>query len=118
MSETTKQKDSYEYRHLLVSAAIKRGLAFQIQEMRRARGWTQQELAERLGTKQESVSLLENPDHGRYTITTLKRLASVFDVALDVRFESFSAFAEYLENMNPESLAVPSYEEQRRKGDV
>jgi HTH-type transcriptional regulator/antitoxin HipB len=102
--------DDKEHRHLLVSATIKRGLAFQIRAMREARGWTQEELAERAGMKQERISLLENPDYGYYTLSTLKRLASVFDVALEAKFVPFSTFFDFLADMTPDDLAVPSYE--------
>ena len=65
------------------------GLAFQLNLMREARGWTQEELARRCDMAQETISRLEDPNYGRYTLKTLKRLAKTFDVGLLVRFVSF-----------------------------
>ena len=78
-----------EYRHEFVSEHVTVGLAFQIHLLREARGWTQEELASRCDMAQETISRLEDPNYGRYTLKTLKRLAKTFDVGLLVRFVSF-----------------------------
>ena len=59
---------------------------------------------------QEGVSRLESLDYGRYTLATLKKLASAFDVALVVRFEPFSQLVDSVVNLSPEDLAVPDFE--------
>lgn len=99
-----------EYRDLFVAEEIDTGLPFQIRALRKDRGWSQRELAERVGMTQEGVSRLENLNYGRFTIATLKRLASVFDVALVVRFEPFSRLVDWTASLSPEDLAVPDYE--------
>jgi transcriptional regulator with XRE-family HTH domain len=99
-----------EYRDLFVIEEINTGLPFQIRAMRQARGWSQKDLADRVGMTQEGVSRLENPDYGKSTLTTLKRLASVFDVGLVVRFVPFSHLVDWAVNFGPEDLAVPDYE--------
>ena len=71
-----------EYRHEFVSEHVTVGLAFQINLLREARGWTQEELAGRCDMAQETISRLEDPNYGRYTLKTLKRLAKTFDVGL------------------------------------
>ena len=63
-----------EYRHEFVSEHVTVGLAFQLNLMREARGWTQEELARRCDMAQETISRLEDPNYGRYTLKTLKRL--------------------------------------------
>jgi transcriptional regulator with XRE-family HTH domain len=83
-----------EYRDLFVTEHIDTGVPFQIRAMRRDRGWSQKELAQRVGMTQEGVSRLENPDYGKLTITTLKRLASALDVGLD---------------LSPKDLIVPDF---------
>lgn len=98
-----------ERRHYLASALIKRGLAEQIREMRDDRGWTQSELAQASNKVQETISQLENPNYGSYTIKTLERLAAAFDVALFVRFGPFSELVNRLVNISPEELAVPEF---------
>ncbi len=99
-----------EYRDIVVSEEIDTGLPFQIRAMRQDRGWSQKELAERLGMTQEGVSRLESLSYGKFTIATLKRLASAFDVALAARFIPFSLLVDWTANFSPEDLAVPDYE--------
>lgn len=96
-------------RHRLSSALIKRGIAEQIREMRDERGWTQAELARASDKVQETISRLENPNYGNYTINTLARIAAAFDVALFVRFGPFSELVDHIVNISPEDLAVPSF---------
>src|SRR5688500_17698094 len=98
-----------EYRDLFVAEEIATGLPFQLRAMRQARGWSQQELAERAGMTQEGISRLESLTYGKFTLTTLKRLASAFDVALVVRFEPFGRLVDWAASMSPEDLAVPDF---------
>ncbi len=98
-----------EYRHEFVDQRITVGVASQIREMRRGRGWTQSELAKESGTRQQVISQIENPDYGKLTLSTLKRIASAFDVALIVKFAPFSELIDDFINRTPESLAVPSF---------
>ena len=97
------------YRDAFVESHIRAGLSFQIRAMRDARGWTQKTLAERANTKQEAISRLENPDYGRFTLETLKRLASAFDVALVVRFAPFSELIDRVSSLRPSDLNVPDF---------
>jgi transcriptional regulator with XRE-family HTH domain len=97
-------------RDYFVNAHISNGLAFQIRTTREARGWSQQELAERSGKRQGEISRLEDPDYGRYSLTTLRRLAAAFDVALIVRFAPFSQLVDWAVGLSPQDLAVPSFD--------
>lgn len=99
------------YRDAYVEEHISQGLAFQIRATREDRGWTQGELAERTGQRQPVISKLEDPDYGNYTISTLKRLASAFDVAVIIRFGPFSELVDYTTNLSQENLAPPSFED-------
>ena len=72
---------------------------------------------------QNNVCRLENPDYGKYTISSLKRIAEAMDVALVVRLVPFSQYIDWLsgtphrdEGLRPESLAVPSFEEESKSG--
>ena len=98
-----------EYRDEFVAENIASDLAFQIRATRADRGWTQQDLALRTGIAQATLSRLENPDYRRYTLSTLKRLASALDVALAVRFAPFSELADWAASLSAEDLAVPSF---------
>lgn len=99
-----------EYRDAVVDTEIGEVIAAQIRAMREDRGWTQEQLGEYAGMAQETVSLLENPNYGNYTLRTLKRLASAFDVALVVRFTPFSQLVDWMADLSAEDLAVPSFE--------
>lgn len=102
-----------EYRDLYVAEHIRTGLAFQIRAMREDRGWTQSELGQRAqGMAQETISQLEDPDYGRLTLRTLRRLASGLDVALIVRFAPFSELVDWIVNLTPQRLAPPSFDEE------
>lgn len=100
-----------EYRDLYVAEHIRTGIAFQIRAMREDRGWTQSELGQRAqGMAQETISQLEDPDYGRLTLRTLRRLASALDVAVIVRFAPFSDLVDWIVNLTPQHLAPPSFD--------
>lgn len=81
-----------KYRHAFSSAQARRTISAQIRALRQSseRDWTQKELGERAGMKQNAIARLENPDYGEYSVRTLQRLAEAFDVALVVKFAPFS----------------------------
>ncbi len=60
--------------------------------------------------KQETISLLENPGYGKFTIRTLKRLAAAFDVVFYGRFVPFSSLVKAATDLSPSDLAVPGYD--------
>jgi transcriptional regulator with XRE-family HTH domain len=99
-----------EYRDAYVEANIAAGVAHQVRINREARGWTQADLAQRLGSKQSLVSRLEDPDYGRLSIKTLLSLARTFQCALEVRFVSFSRFLEDHADLSPTALVAKPYE--------
>ena len=59
-------------------------LADDVLELRMERGWTQAELAERVGTKQANISRLEN-GLANPTLRFLEKLGEVFETELLVR---------------------------------
>ena len=97
------------YRDAFVSSHLATNIAAQISSMREDRAWTQTGLAERTEMAQGRISLLEDPSYEQITISTLKRLASAFDVALVVRFVSFGELVVWVANLTPEKLAVPDF---------
>ena len=103
-----------EYRELFASD-VGTGLAFQIKLLREERGFTQEKLAEVTGKAQETVSQLENPNYGRYSLATLTQLAGAFDVALVVRFAPFSELVDYTVELSSEKLAPLSFEQEDEK---
>jgi len=102
-----------------VESNINKGLAYQLRAMREARNWSQEELAALVDMPQTAISRLESPNYGRPTITTLKRMARVYDVGLDVRFVPFSLLVDRMSKtprvdmgLTSDSVDVPSFEDE------
>lgn len=110
-----KSLEDPEYRRIFVDEHVSTGLAFQIRQLREDRKWTQEQLAQHTGKAQETISLWENPDYGRYSLRTLKDLAAAFDVALLVRFAPFTDLASWVTELTPERLAPPNFDEERSR---
>jgi hypothetical protein len=73
-------------------------------------------LARNVEMNQNAISRLENPNYGKATLTTLRRVARAFDVALIVRFVPFSQLADWVsgtpyidKGLSPETLRIPSF---------
>jgi transcriptional regulator with XRE-family HTH domain len=101
-----------EYRDAFAIEHIDTGIPFQIRALRKQkdRKWTQKELAKRARMAQETISRIENPNYGKLTLKTLKRLASVFDVALMVRFVPFSELVGWELSLTPASLEAVDFD--------
>jgi transcriptional regulator with XRE-family HTH domain len=102
---------SKKYRDAFVSSRVSNTLALQIRAMRQERGWSQAHLAKLLGTSQNAVYRLESPQYGKYSITTLKRLASIFDVGLAVWLVPFSKLIDRVTHLSTEDIIVPSFDD-------
>ena len=100
-----------EYRYALVDRHIAAMLPFQLRALREQRGWTQKQLGERCGKKQEWICKLESPQYARFTLQTLRTLARAFDVALEVKFVPFSNLIGWMSTRRQGDLRVPSFAE-------
>ncbi len=100
-----------EYRDAFVSEHIDTGLPFQIKALREKREWSQEKLGKEAGMHQERISALEDPNYGKFTLRTLKKLASAFDVALMVVFVPFSKLLDWESDLSPDALRVVSFKE-------
>src|ERR1700693_815104 len=98
-----------EYRHAYADDCLDTMIATQIKVLREQRGMTQGELAVAAGMKQPRIPLLEDATYSNWSINTLKRFAKAFDVALSVKFETFSRVVSDLENLSRESLQRPTF---------
>jgi transcriptional regulator with XRE-family HTH domain len=108
-----------EARTKFVESHLSKNIAFQVRGMRARNDWSQQVLADKLKTNQNAVYRLENPSKAKPTLSTLKKVAAAFDVAVIVRFVPFSQLVnritgtEYAEKgLSSDSLAVPSFPEE------
>jgi transcriptional regulator with XRE-family HTH domain len=104
-----------------VESHLDKKLAFQIRSLRGDS--SQEEMEERTGIKQQAISRLENPYYGKATLTTLKRIAAAFDVALLVEFVPYSQLVNrvsgtpYTEHgFSPNTMNVPSFDEEDQRG--
>ena len=108
-----------EARSRFVESHLNKNLAFQIRIMRDQAKWSQEKLAETVGMNQNAISRLENPGYGKATLTTLKRIASAFDVALIVRFVPYSQLVSWVSGtpflnigLSSESLGVLNFSQE------
>jgi DNA-binding XRE family transcriptional regulator len=99
-----------EYRHGYVEAVVAEDIALQIRLNRERRGWSQKELADRLGTKQSAISRLESPAYGAQSIETLLKVAQAFDCGLELRLVPFSYLADRRHGLNRQYFYVGSFE--------
>jgi HTH-type transcriptional regulator/antitoxin HipB len=114
-----------EARTRFVESRLSKDLAFQIRSLRDREGWSQTELAEKVGMNQNAISRLENPYYGKATLTTLKRIAAIFDVGLVVRFVSFSQLVNWVSGtpyeergLSPDTMDVPSFAQEFKPANV
>lgn len=110
MSELTKKLVSEfsdrEYAHAYMEAHIVSRIAAQVHVIRKQRGWSQNELADKAGMAQERVSKIESADFESVTLKTLNKFAEAFDVQLHVAFVPFSQGIVDVANMTPTGLKV------------
>jgi transcriptional regulator with XRE-family HTH domain len=102
-----------EYREALVLENVYTGLCSQIRVLREKRELSQAALGRKIKMAQERISILEDPNaETKPTLTTLLRVASGFDLGLDVRFVSFGTVLDRSVETNPEQLSVLSFDDE------
>lgn len=103
---------SKKYREEFVFSLFKRMVPFQIQGLRKQRGWSQQILAKNANLTQGVISRAEDPDYGNLTINTICRIAGGFDVAFIGKFVPFSELDKWYVGLSEQAIEVPSFEEE------
>jgi transcriptional regulator with XRE-family HTH domain len=110
-------------RQRFVESHLTKTLAYQIRAMRDRLNWSQGRLAAELDMTQNAISRLESPDYGKATLSTLKRIAAAFDVALVVRFVPFSQMIDWASGtphvdagLSGSTLSVPTFTEELSAG--
>lgn len=98
-----------EYRHSYAEECLNTMIATQIKVLREQREMTQSALAKRAEMLQPRLSVMENADYSSWSVSTLKRLARAFDLALSVKFDAFSEVVLDFEEMSKETLCRPSF---------
>jgi len=100
-----------ETRHIYTEEFLNGKIATQIKALREQRGWTQSELAEKAGMKQERISALEDVNYSAWTLNVLRRLAKAFDLRIDLNFADFGSFLSEFTNFNRKSLERKSFKD-------
>lgn len=103
------------YREAFVKRNIISALAHQIRLNRKSRGWSQKELAERVGSKQSVISRYEDPAYGKHSLSTLLEIANAFDVGLEVKFTPFSRLIGSVKSWSPEVAIAEPYDFETRQ---
>jgi predicted transcriptional regulator len=87
---------------LLEEADERLRLAERLREMREKQDLSQEEVANRIGTKRSVIARLEKPGYQKYTLTTLKRVARAMGYSIRVEFVPFGRVAK----IHPSGKAV------------
>jgi transcriptional regulator with XRE-family HTH domain len=110
-------KRGRDVRARFVESHLDKKLALQIRSLRGDQ--SQEEIEKKSGIKQQSLSRLESPYYGKATLTTLKKIAAVYDVGLLVEFVPFSQLMKrvsgtpYIERgYSPDTMNIPSFDEE------
>lgn len=110
-----KLSGSREYRSSFAKAQFKRLVPFQIRELRKQRGWNQEQLAQRANVTQGVVSRAEDSNYGNLTVNTILKIADGFDAVFVGRFVPYSEFIKWYEDPTEPFKKVPSFEEENRQ---
>ena len=103
--------DDKEYAHTYMEEFSNMAIAAQIKVLREQRGWTQKELADASGMKQERICALEDIDYEAWTIKTLRKLSKAFDLTVKLSFEAFSSGILDVSKINAKVLERTSRQE-------
>ena len=76
--------DDAELREIIEQEQVHAAVARDLHGMRTARGLTQQQLAERVGTTQSVIARLEDADYRGHSLRMLRRVARALDARVDV----------------------------------
>ena len=99
-------KDDSALRRMIAEERGNAAVARQIYELRTARGLTQRQLADLVGTKQPVIARLEDADYEGHSLSVLSRIADALGCSVAVSFVPRSP------NAGPRGRAAP----ERRKG--
>lgn len=61
-------------------------LAIKIAALREQKGWSQQELAKRIGTSQQAISRIESGEYEGFTLKTLEKIAEATGMKVKIDF--------------------------------
>ena len=78
--------DDSEMENLIREASLNAIVAQLIYEARTARGLTQKQLADRVGTKQSAIARLEDADYDGHSLSMLQKIAGALNQKVEIKF--------------------------------
>lgn len=104
---------SKKYRESYVASHVKRSIPFQIRQLMKKGGLTQQKLAEQSGLTQGVISRAADLNYGDLALNTIIRVAAGLDCAFVGKFVPFSEFCRTVTRMPEEEIGrMPSFQEE------
>lgn len=85
----TRRRTGANERSVTVTISPKLALALKLRSMRRESGWSQAQLAKRVGVSQQQIAKLEDPD-ANPTIETIMKVAEAFNMDLLLTFRKIA----------------------------
>jgi DNA-binding XRE family transcriptional regulator len=79
-------------------------IALQLAALRQARGLTQKQVAEMLGTKQQAIARLENPAYTGHSLSMVRKYVEALGASLDVTVVPVEATDTYAAQRSPKPL--------------
>ena len=84
-------------------------VAAQMRALRISRGLSQEKMSKETGIHQPRISAMEKPSYEKYTLSTLKQIAEIFDVVPFFEFISFAELLKRIRHETPQDLAPPTF---------
>lgn len=113
LEDELRQEDE-EYRYAYAEDFLNTSVATQIRVLREQRGLTQEDLAQKIGTKQAGISRLENVNYSAWKTETLRKIARAMKVRLKITFETFGSLVDEAETFSRKNLERPTFEDDPR----
>jgi transcriptional regulator with XRE-family HTH domain len=113
LEDELRQEDE-EYRYAYAEDFLNTSVATQIRVIREQRGLTQEDLAQKIGTKQAGISRLENVNYSAWKTETLRKIARALKVRLKITFETFGSLVDEADVFSRKNLERPTFEDDPR----
>jgi transcriptional regulator with XRE-family HTH domain len=113
LEDELRQEDE-EYRYAYAEDFLNTSVATQIRVLREQRGLTQEDVAQKLGTKQAGISRLENVNYSAWKTETLRKIARALKVRLKITFETFGSLVDEAETFSRKNLERVAFEDDPR----
>jgi len=83
--------DDSEMENLIREASLNAIVAQLIYEARTARGLTQKQLADLVGTKQSAIARLEDADYDGHSLSMLQKIAGALNQNVEIKFSAIGS---------------------------